>query len=167
MKRSYHIAYIGANVRESLAGFYANRDGEFGYLACRRVASEAAGLVQEHFGDRAAYEMIAGIGDRMTRGRLFEELPDEEAPAAAFQVFHAGELEAEDKAPHIDLLGDVPVIFRNMTFEEAKAKVDRAAATMRQAERLKWPAWRRKLVDHLPPWWFLAWCVGLVMGGSR
>lgn len=74
----HRIRYLAANVREALAGHYMNFGTEFGYGLARRITIEMISHVKEVHGERAAYEMITGIGDRLLKGSLYGEVDDGE-----------------------------------------------------------------------------------------
>lgn len=174
----HHIRYLGANVRESLATHYVNRGSEFGYALARRITSEMVAHVREAHGDRVAFEMVSGVGDRLLKDKLFEPM----TPLEGREIGAALVIDDDKDGELLPPDGPYPEGTWALQFSPEVANVvchdapEPAAQLVKLQPYVRYlegevakvqPRWRRVLRTIRPPAWFCTLVLGFVIGAAR
>lgn len=177
----HHIRYLGANVRESVATHYVNRGSEFGYALARRITVEMVAHVREAHGERVAFEMVAGVGDRLIKGTLYEPPEDAEMRGIAAALLLDEESDGKLLPPDIPMEtvlqeGDWGLVFPaaspNVIAHDAPSPADQLVKLRPYVRYLEGevvkvaPLWQRIARSLRPPAWFWTLVLGYALGGA-
>lgn len=162
------LAYrLGASMRDTVSTYYVGHGPDVGYACARRCAAESVAIVKEMHGRRAAYEMIAEIGDALVKDRLLDLDPGDLPPAIADDL--AAKAEAKDPLIMVPGPGGNPIMYENMTLAEAATAVEAAHKALQAAIRLEAVKETRpslRWIHKVPgiPLWFVTFIFGLFVG---